>query len=74
LFAPISAEWHGNAGSNECAAPASVPTVSTPNPAIGDSSASHRAHSGETPGVCGPFSSALANAAASSPRAAHPVR
>ena len=29
---PIRNEWHGNGGSNEWAAPASVPTVSTPTP------------------------------------------
>ena len=32
LPAPSSAEWQGNGGSKECAAPASVPTVSTPMP------------------------------------------
>ena len=43
LPAPSTKWWTGNGGSNECAAPASVPTVSTPKPAIGASSASQRA-------------------------------
>jgi hypothetical protein len=51
LSLPSRNEWHGNGGSNECAAPASVPTVSTPTPRIGVSSASHFAHSTEMPGV-----------------------
>src|SRR4029079_264601 len=55
---PIREEWHGKAGSKEWAAPASVPTVSTPTPITGDRSATHRAHSGLMPGVCGPVSSA----------------
>ena len=32
LPAPSRKEWHGKAGSKECAVPASVPTVSTPTP------------------------------------------
>ena len=43
-------------------------------PRTGASSASQRAHSTETPGVCGPVSSALRNASWLSPRASHPVR
>ena len=74
LPAPSRNEWHGNGGSKECAAPASVPTVSTPTPSTGDSSASQRAHSTEIPGVCGPVSFAFRNAAASSLRASQPVR
>lgn len=74
LPAPSRKEWHGNAGSNECAAPASVPTVSTPTPITGASSASHCAHSTEMPGVCGPVSFAFKNEAASSLRASQPVR
>src|SRR5690606_14398654 len=70
LSLPSSMAWHGNGGSNECAAPASVPTVSTPIPITGASSASHFAHATETPGVC----PSLANAAGSSPRASQPVR
>ena len=71
---PISAAWHGNGGSKECAAPASVPTVSTPNPMTGASSPSHRAQSGETPGVCGPVSSAFRNRSWDADRASQPVR
>ena len=74
LPAPSRNEWHGNGGSNECAAPASVPTVSTPTPMTGASSASQRAHSTETPGVCGPVSSALRNAPGRATAASHPVR
>ena len=40
----------GTAGRTSGPAPASVPTVSTPTPWIGASSASHRAHSTEMPG------------------------
>ena len=63
LPAPSRNEWHGNGGSKLCAAPASVPTVSTPKPMIGASLASHRASSTDTPGVCGPVSLAFRNAA-----------
>src|SRR5581483_501623 len=56
LPAPSMAEWQGNGGSNECAAPASVPTVSTPIPITGDSSASQAAQGTLMPGVCGPVS------------------
>ena len=59
LSLPISIEWQGNIGSNPAAAPASVPTVSTPMPMTGDSSATQRAASTDSPGVCGPDSSAL---------------
>ncbi len=74
LPAPSRNEWHGNGGSNECAAPASVPTVSTPTPSTGASCASQRAHSTEIPGVCGPVSLAFRNADESSLRASQPVR
>jgi hypothetical protein len=57
-----------------CAAPASVPTVSTPSPTSPVSSASHWAHSADTPGECGPVSSALRNRSASVDRSSHPVR
>ena len=72
--APSSIAWQGNGGSNECAAPASVPTVSTPKPITGDSSASQRAHSTDTPGVCGPVSFALRNSSWECDRASQPVR
>jgi hypothetical protein len=71
---PMRAAWHGNGGSNECAAPASVPTVSTPRPITADSSASHRAHAGDRPGVCGPVSSALRKSRWEAERASQPVR
>src|SRR5689334_7699982 len=74
LPAPSIAEWHGNGGSNECARPASVPTVSTPIPMTGDSSASHREHSTERPGVCGPVSLAFRNRSWSWERSSQPVR
>ena len=74
LPAPSRKEWQGNGGSKECAAPASVPTVSTPKPRIGASSASQRAHSTETPGVCGPVSSAFRNSSWYADRASQPVR
>src|SRR5262249_21156057 len=48
---PRRNEWQGNGGWNECAAPASVPTVSTPTPTTGASSASHLAQAIEMPGV-----------------------
>ena len=66
--------WQANGGSKPPAAPASVPTVSTPNPASGDSCAIQRAHSADTPGVCGPASSAFMNSSCVPPRASHPVR
>ena len=44
----------GTAGRTRVRAPASVPTVSTPTPSTGDSSASQRAHSTEMPGCAGP--------------------
>src|SRR5690606_18402456 len=68
--APSRKLWHGNGGSKPCAAPASVPTVSTPSPITGASSASHFAHSTEMPGVAPPFK----NASASLLRASQPVR
>jgi hypothetical protein len=71
---PISAAWHGNGGSKEWAAPASVPTVSTPTPMTGACSPSQRAQSGETPGVCGPVSSAFRNRSWDDDRASQPVR
>jgi hypothetical protein len=71
---PMRNEWHGKAGSKEWAAPASVPTVSTPTPMTGDSSATQRAHSGLMPGVCGPLSSALRNPSWLSERVSQPVR
>ena len=74
LPAPSRNEWHGNGGSKECAAPASVPTVSVPSPRIGTSSASQVAQAMLIPGVCGPVSFALRNAAWSSERASQPVR
>src|SRR5215468_6228782 len=74
LSAPSIDEWQGNGGSNECAAPASVPTVSTPNPITGASCASQRAHSTETPGVCGPVSSAFRKVSWSRDRVSQPVR
>src|SRR5215831_14343896 len=74
LPAPSIAAWHGNGGSNECAVPASVPTVSTPMPITGDSSASHRAHSTEIPGVCGPVSLAFRKRSWSVERSSQPVR
>ena len=46
----------------ECAAPASVPTVSIPSPMTGASSASQVAQATLIPGVCGPVSFALRNA------------
>ena len=72
--APSSAEWQGNGGSNECAVPASVPTVSTPMPITGASCASQRAHSTETPGVCGPVSLAFRNSCWLPDRVSQPVR
>src|SRR5699024_7931519 len=39
LPAPMKKSWHGKIGSNPAAAPASVPTVSTPRPCNGVSSA-----------------------------------
>src|ERR1700722_4384457 len=72
--APSSAEWHGNGGSKECAVPASVPTVSTPMPMIGASSASHLAHFTDTPGVCGPVSFALRKSCWLADLASQPVR
>ncbi len=54
--------------------PASVPTVSTPSPITGASSASQRAHSGKMPGVCGPVSSALRNASCDALWTSQPVR
>ena len=74
LPAPSRNEWHGNGGSNEWAVPASVPTVSTPRPTIGVWSASQCAHSTETPGVCGPVSSALRKLSWSPARSSQPVR
>ncbi len=74
LSAPSRNEWHGNGGSNECAAPASVPTVSTPTPRIGVSSASQRAHSTEMPGVCGPVSFGVEERGLVADRASQPVR
>src|SRR5437867_8131968 len=41
LLAPRRNRWQGNGGLKEWAAPASVPTVSTPTPTIGASFASH---------------------------------
>src|SRR6185437_14879882 len=41
LPAPSSDAWQGNGGSKECAAPASVPTVSTPSPISSSLVASH---------------------------------
>src|SRR5690606_36258699 len=74
LPAPCMKAWQGKAGSKEWAAPASVPTVSTPSPMTGASSASQRAHSTEMPGVCGPFSSALRKVSWAPARASQPVR
>src|SRR5215211_4692932 len=56
------------------ALPASMPTVSTPNPVITRSVASQRAPAADGPGVCGPFSSALRKAASSVARALQPLR
>src|SRR6266568_2543536 len=72
--APSSDAWHGNGGSKECAVPASVPTVSTPKPRIGACSASQRAHSTDTPGVCGPVSLAFRNCSWLPDLTSHPVR
>src|SRR5713226_16413 len=74
LPAPSSEAWHGNGGSNECAAPASVPTVSTPKPRIGACPPSQRAQSTDTPGVCGPVSLAFRNSSWVPDRASQPVR
>ena len=56
------------------ALPASMPTVSTPNPVIVRSVASQRAPAADGPGVCGPFSSALRKAASSVARVLQPLR
>src|SRR5699024_1488723 len=74
LSLPISSAWQGNIGSNPAAAPASVPTVSTPIPTTGDSSATQRAHSADRPGECGPASSALVISCCECERASQPVR
>src|SRR3989441_7064368 len=74
LLAPSRNRWHGNGGLNECAAPASVPTVSTPTPTTGLSLASHLARSISIPGVWGPVSLAFRNAFWSFARASQPVR
>ncbi len=71
---PSSEAWQGNGGSNECAAPASVPTVSTPSPMIDSRAASHRAQATEMPGVCGPVSLALRNSCWLADLASQPVR
>src|SRR6202012_2841537 len=73
LSAPSRLLCAGNGGAMPPAWPASMPTVSTPKPVIGES-ASHFAPAGETPGVCGPCSSALRNAAGSRLNRLHPVR
>src|SRR6266853_299004 len=62
LLAPSRNWWQGNGGLKECAAPASVPTVSTPTPTKGLSRANHWASSMSMPGVCGPVSFALRKA------------
>ena len=72
--APSMKAWQGKGGSKLWAVPASVPTVSTPMPIIGADWASQRAHSGASPGVCGPVSSALRKWPASFARLAQPVR
>ncbi len=74
LPAPSRKLWQGKGVENECAAPASVPTVSVPSPRIGVCSASHCAHSTETPGLCGPVSSTFRAASWLSARASQPVR
>ena len=74
LPAPSMKAWQGKGGSKLCAATASVPTVSTPIPTIGDSDASQRAHSTARPGVCGPVSLELRKARLSSTRVPQPVR
>jgi len=74
LPAPSRKLWHGNGVENEWAAPASMPTVSVPRPKIGVDSASHWAHSTETPGLCGPVSVTLSAASWLSARASQPVR
>ena len=70
LPAPSRKWWTGNAGSKLCAMPASVPTVSTPKPAIGASSASQRAHSASGPGVWPPLRNASCVAGARVPAGA----
>src|SRR5918995_1491417 len=65
LPAPSRKLWQGKGGSKLWAAPASVPTVSTPMPRMGRSSASQRAQATSIPGVWGPVSSALSKAASS---------
>jgi len=74
LPAPSSDAWQGNGGSKECAAPASVPTVSTPSPISSSLVASHCAQATEMPGVCGPVSFAFRNASWLADRASQPVR
>src|SRR5207253_2510198 len=74
LLAPSRNRWQGKGGLNECAAPASVPTVSTPTPLKGLSLASHWASSMSMPGVCGPVSFAFRKAFWSLARASQPVR
>src|SRR5207253_491011 len=74
LLAPSRNWWQGNGGVNEWAAPASVPTVSTPTPTNGLSLASHLASSISIPGVCGPVSLPFKNAFWSFARASHLVR
>ena len=51
LPAPSNEEWHGNGGLKECAAPASVPTVSMPSPIIGACSAIHGRTRSDSGGV-----------------------
>ena len=74
LPAPSRKLWQGKGGSKQWAVPASVPTVSTPMPRMGRSSASQRAQATSIPGVWGPVSSALRKAASSWARASQPVR
>src|SRR6202022_4630514 len=74
LLAPSRNWWQGNGGLKEWAVPASVPTVSTPTPTKGLSSASHFASSMSMPGVCGPVSLAFRNAFWSLARGSHPGR
>src|SRR3954466_11885344 len=70
LPAPSRKLCTGNGGSKLCAAPASVPTVSTPRPTIGACSARGRGPSTAGPGGAPP----LRNASWSCARASQPVR
>ena len=63
--APSRKLWSGKGGSKPPAAPASIPTVSTPKPEMSRSLASHREASTSGPGVSGPFSPTFRNAVSS---------